>query len=83
MKTGSINQLQHSARWIKTGLSYVIWLLVLIAAFALIWLWQNKPSTQDKKFNGAKFVCAQPYTEEGLDPFTDAYLPAVQSQHHI
>ena len=83
MKTNTISQVHHSTRWIKTCLTYVIWLLVLTAAFAVIWILQNKPSLQDKKYNGAQFVYAQAYTEDGGDPYTDAYLPAVQSQHHI
>ena len=83
MKTNTWSQPHHSLRWIKAGLTYVIWLLILATAFAVIWLLQNKPSVQDKKYNGAHFVYAQPYTEDGDDPYTDAYLPAVQSQHHV
>jgi|GEM_PF-6477388 len=83
MKTNTASQIHHSTRWIKTGLTYVIWLLILTAAFAVIWFMQNKPSAQDRKYNGAHFVYAQSYTEDTKDPYTDAYLPAVQSQHHI
>ena len=82
MKTNTMSQM-HSTRWIKMGLTYVIWLLILTAAFAVIWFLQNKPSAQDRKYNGAHFVYSQSYTEDTGDPYTDAYLPAVQSQHHV
>lgn len=82
MKTNMLSQVHHSTRWVKTGLTYVLWLLILTVAFAVIYFLQNKPSAQDRKYNGAHFVYAQ-YTEDTKDSYTDAYLPAVQSQHHI
>lgn len=83
MKTVTIGHIHRTNHWVKTGLYYLIWLLVLTAVFTVLWLIQNRSSAQGKKYSGAQFVYAEQWSEADADPFRDAYLPAVQSQHRI